>query len=71
MIRNMNELDRIIRVVIAILCFLSIFLAFPVFQSYIISVVIILFGAFNLLAGIFGICVGYKIFGLSTLRKNK
>lgn len=71
MSKNMNTIDRIIRITIAIFCFIVVSLTFPVFESYIVSSVIVLFGAFNLFAGLFAICVGYKIFGLSTLQKQK
>lgn len=68
--KNMCFFDRAIRTLVSIGIILWIVSASPIFGSGIITLLIGVFGMMNIFAALTGVCMGYSMFRLSTLRKG-
>jgi hypothetical protein len=67
--RNMNNTDRVIRLIISITLYGALISSYPIFGSFIISMLVFIFATINLVATFSGVCLGYAAFKLSTLKK--
>lgn len=67
--RNMNKVDRTIRLMITISLYLSIYSFYPLFGSFVVSLIILIFATINLYATLSGVCLGYAAFKLSTIKR--
>lgn len=65
---NVGNLDRLARGMIAFALFAWVLSSGPLFGSYIVTIIITIFGLANAFSAIFSRCVVYSIFGLSSVK---
>ena len=65
---NINKIDRAIRTFIGATLVIVMAPATPFFDDFILKYLFFGFGLLNLFAATTGLCIGYKIFGVSTLK---
>jgi len=68
--RNMNQIDRILRALVACGCFWLAFADHDFFASTVIRVLLGCFGTINAFSAIIAHCPVYKLAGVSTGRPN-
>jgi hypothetical protein len=67
--RNVSKLDRIVRILLGIICSYIALFPTPVFANDMLRIFIGAFGAINLFTGIFAYCPLYKMANISTYKE--
>ncbi len=63
---NVGKIDRIIRAIVGTVLVYWLVTSSPLLGSMVITIIIAIFAAINVLSSLFGWCITYSLFGLST-----